>query len=100
MRFRLSDSLVALITLFAALVLSCKVGHFPQQLCCCTMRYKPHNKTIQMEHRWECGTLPSEWEELEAAAEPVASDVNIPFASLGAFNDTAERWEKYANLDY
>ncbi|XP_035909085.1 extracellular protease inhibitor 10-like [Anopheles stephensi] len=52
-----------------------------------------HNKTIQMEHRWECGTLPSEWEELEAAAEPVASDVNIPFASLGAFNDTAERWE-------
>uniref|UniRef100_A0A182YNF8 Kazal-like domain-containing protein n=1 Tax=Anopheles stephensi TaxID=30069 RepID=A0A182YNF8_ANOST len=120
MRFQFFNCLVLLIVPFLEVVLSCSVGCFPPKLCCCTMRHRPvcgnnnrtyHNycvlrclrltrvKNLRMEHRWECGTTPSDWEEREMASVMMPNTENIPPASLGVFNETVERWEIYAHLD-
>ncbi|XP_050072389.1 thrombin inhibitor rhodniin-like [Anopheles maculipalpis] len=90
------------------------------ELCCCTMIHRPvcgtnnrtyhnycilrcmrlrFNEKLQMAHRWECGTTPSDWEEREIATVMLPINENIPPSPLGVFNDTVENWEDYAHLE-
>lgn len=110
-----ATTVICVLLVASTLVPACEVGYFPTELCCCTMHYSPvcgnnnrtyHNycilrcmrirvnRTLEMVHRWECGTTPDERKALDLADEPWVSD---PHADQ--INDTDFHWEKYANLD-
>uniref|UniRef100_A0A182TMY4 Kazal-like domain-containing protein n=1 Tax=Anopheles melas TaxID=34690 RepID=A0A182TMY4_9DIPT len=108
-------NVICVLLVVCTFALACEVGYFPAELCCCTMHYSPvcgnnnrtyHNycilrcmrirvnRSLEMAHRWDCGTTPDEQKALDIAHKPGVSD---PHADQ--INDTDFHWEKYANLD-
>uniref|UniRef100_A0A182JPM2 Kazal-like domain-containing protein n=1 Tax=Anopheles christyi TaxID=43041 RepID=A0A182JPM2_9DIPT len=106
---------IALLTCVHVLF-ACDLGYFPRELCCCSMHFRPvcgnnnrtyhnycilrcmritHNHTLEMAHRWECGTPEDERIERDKVYVPL---VGHP-PTIEPENDTEFHWENYANLE-
>uniref|UniRef100_A0A182VUL3 Kazal-like domain-containing protein n=1 Tax=Anopheles minimus TaxID=112268 RepID=A0A182VUL3_9DIPT len=57
------------------------------------------NKTLEMAHRWKCGTPLSEQRELDMALKQMPATESIPEAGPELLNDTDVHWESYAQLE-